>query len=64
MSDFDLGLIISDPALAAALAALRAVLRRDLPTLGVCLGGQMLARAAGGDVGPAPRAEWGWSEVE
>ncbi|MGH2857865.1 MAG: type 1 glutamine amidotransferase [Solirubrobacteraceae bacterium] len=52
------------PWLAAALDALREALRRDLPALGVCLGGQMLARAAGGDVGPAPRAECGWREVE
>ena len=30
----------------------------------VCLGGQMLARAAGGAVGPAPQAEAGFDEVE
>ncbi|MGH3265314.1 MAG: type 1 glutamine amidotransferase [Trebonia sp.] len=52
------------PWLEVALGALREALDRGLPTLGVCLGGQMLARAAGGEVGPAPRAEWGWSEVE
>jgi GMP synthase-like glutamine amidotransferase len=39
-------------------------LDRDLPTLGVCLGGQMLARAAGAAVGPAPEAECGWQPVE
>lgn len=32
-----------------------------LPTLGVCLGAQLLARVGGGQVGPAPRAEWGWN---
>lgn len=52
------------PWLAAALDTLRDALYRRLPTLGVCLGGQMLARAAGGQVGPAVRAEWGWNEVQ
>jgi GMP synthase (glutamine-hydrolysing) len=33
------------------------------PTLGVCLGGQMLARVAGGDVGPAREPERGWKEI-
>jgi GMP synthase-like glutamine amidotransferase len=27
-------------------------------------GAQMLARAAGGSVGPAPEAEWGWRPVD
>jgi GMP synthase (glutamine-hydrolysing) len=38
-------------------------LRRGVPTLGVCLGAQMLARAAGAWVGPAPGAEVGWFEI-
>lgn len=51
------------PWLANALDALREALRVGTPTLGVCLGGQMLARVAGAAVGPAPRAEWGFGEV-
>jgi GMP synthase (glutamine-hydrolysing) len=39
-------------------------LRRELPMLGVCLGAQLLARVAGGAVGPAKRAEWAWQTVE
>jgi GMP synthase (glutamine-hydrolysing) len=39
-------------------------LERGVPTLGVCLGAQMLARAAGASVGPAPAPEVGWFEVE
>jgi GMP synthase-like glutamine amidotransferase len=34
------------------------------PTLGVCLGSQLLARAAGAWVGPLPVPEIGWAEVE
>lgn len=51
------------PWLRTALDVLRAALERELPTLGVCLGGQMLAAAAGGEVGPSTRAEWGWRAV-
>jgi GMP synthase (glutamine-hydrolysing) len=36
----------------------------DTPVLGVCLGAQMLARAGGAWVGPAPASEVGWFEVE
>jgi GMP synthase-like glutamine amidotransferase len=43
------------PWLRTALDVLEDGLERELPTLGLCLGGQMLARAAGGTVGPARR---------
>jgi GMP synthase-like glutamine amidotransferase len=43
---------------------LRAAVGRGQPLLGVCLGGQLLARAAGAHVGPAARPEIGWFEVE
>ena len=33
------------------------------PMLGVCLGAQLLAQAAGGTVRPASRPEIGWHEV-
>ena len=39
-------------------------LAEDVPVLGVCLGAQLLARAAGAWVGPAPASEVGWFEVE
>ena len=44
-------------------AFLRGVLDAGVPALGVCLGAQMLARAAGSWVGPAEVAEIGWHEV-
>lgn len=43
---------------------LRGVLDAGVPALGVCLGAQLLARAAGAWVGPASTAEIGWHEVE
>ncbi len=33
------------------------------PVLGICFGGQMLARALGGSVAPAPRPELGWRYI-
>ena len=43
---------------------LREVLAERVPVFGVCLGAQMLARAAGARVGPARALEIGWCEVE
>jgi GMP synthase (glutamine-hydrolysing) len=45
-------------------AFLRSVLDRGLPTLGVCLGAQLLAKAAGAWAGPSERPEAGWIPVE
>ena len=42
---------------------LQDVLASDIPVFGVCLGAQMLARAAGGGVRPASVPEIGWFEV-
>jgi GMP synthase-like glutamine amidotransferase len=36
----------------------------DIPVLGVCFGGQLLAQVLGGEVGRAIRPEIGWLEVE
>jgi GMP synthase (glutamine-hydrolysing) len=35
-------------------------LQAGVPTLGHCLGGQLMARALGGTVGPSPAPEVGW----
>ena len=43
---------------------LKGLLHDHVPTFGVCLGGQLLAKAAGAHVGPAPEEEVGWHEVE
>jgi GMP synthase (glutamine-hydrolysing) len=64
-ADFD-GVIVlggspaaHDPALLGARRWIRDAVLRDLPFLGVCLGGQLLATALGGLVGPASAAEVG-----
>ena len=40
------------------------VLEEDVPVLGVCLGAQLVARAAGAAVGPVSTPEIGWHEIE
>lgn len=43
---------------------LKRLLGKEVPLFGVCLGSQLIAKAAGAHVGPAPRDEVGWLEVE
>jgi GMP synthase (glutamine-hydrolysing) len=43
---------------------MRGAVERGQPLMGVCLGGQLLARAAGAHVGAASRPEIGWFEIE
>ena len=46
-------------------AAFEEALRRELPVLGVCLGGQLLAQAAGGVAFRAPEGpEIGWNVIQ
>ncbi len=45
-------------------ALLREAVARDVPVLGHCLGGQLLAQALGAEVTRAPVPEIGWIDVE
>ena len=46
------------------LELVREAVRNDLPTIGHCLGGQLMAKALGGEVSRARIKEIGWGEVE
>ncbi len=52
-----------DPFLAAEVRLLAAALRRSVPVLGMCLGAQLLAVAAGGRVTAMGRMQAGWPEL-
>ena len=52
------------PWLGGEVAFIAEALSQDVPTIGVCLGAQLVARAAGAGVGPAERPEVGWFTVE
>lgn len=45
-------------------ALMRACIARRAPVIGHCFGGQLLARALGGEITRAPHAEIGWSDIE
>src|SRR5436190_19625780 len=52
------------PAVAAERELLTRAVERDVPVLGLCYGGQVLAAVLGAEVGRAPVAELGWREIE
>jgi GMP synthase-like glutamine amidotransferase len=52
------------PEVAAELAFLEEAVRRDVPVLGLCFGGQMLAKVLGAEIDRAPEPELGWCSVE
>jgi GMP synthase-like glutamine amidotransferase len=49
---------------AAEVAFIGEAVRRDVPVLGLCFGGQMLAKVLGGTIERAPAPELGWYAVE
>lgn len=53
----------SHPWLADARGLVRDLVERDVPTLGICLGAQLIAQTAGAQVGPAVVPEVGWHPV-
>ena len=42
---------------------IRSAIEADKPVLGICFGGQLMARALGGSVAPSPRGEIGWTNI-
>ena len=51
------------PWIAPALELARDAVRKDVPVIGHCLGGQLMAKAFGGAVRASPVKEIGWGEV-
>jgi GMP synthase-like glutamine amidotransferase len=51
------------PWIAPALELIREAVRKDVPVLGHCLGGQLMSKAFGGAVRANPVKEIGWGEV-
>lgn len=47
----------------AELQLVKTALARDIPVLGICFGGQLLAKALGGSVEPGPKFEIGMGSV-
>ena len=52
------------PAVAAETALVERAVAEDIPVLGLCFGGQLLARVLGGTVGAMDAPEVGWISVE
>jgi GMP synthase-like glutamine amidotransferase len=52
------------PWIAPALDLIRDAVAADVPVLGHCLGGQLMAKALGGEVTRNPVKEIGWGEVQ
>jgi len=51
------------PHIAQQVDLLRQAIEQGFPVLGICLGAQLLARAAGADISPSPVRELGWYPV-
>ncbi len=48
------------PFIANEIRLLKDAVAQDFPVLGICLGAQLLAKAAGAEIAPSPRRELGW----
>ena len=53
----------NQPWIPEVLALIRSAVSADVPTLGHCLGGQLMSKALGGTVSRHPVKEIGWGEV-
>lgn len=51
------------PWVASVVKLIRAAVAADVPVIGHCLGGQLMAAALGGQVTPNPVKEIGWGEI-
>jgi len=54
---------LHSPSIAAALALIRAAIDHHTPMLGICLGAQLMAKAASATIQPSPVRELGWYPV-
>jgi len=52
------------PWIPGSLALIRAALAAHLPVMGICLGGQLIAKAMGAVISLNPQPEFGWLPVE
>lgn len=52
------------PVVAATIALIAEAVQRNVPVLGLCYGGQVLADVLGGVVEPSPEAELAWHTIE
>jgi GMP synthase-like glutamine amidotransferase len=52
------------PWIPQTLGLIRQAVKQEIPVLGHCLGGQLMAKALGGEVRKNPVKEIGWSEVK
>ncbi len=53
-----------EPAVKSELVLLKEAVDSDVPVMGLCFGGQALAKVLGGTVEHAPKPELGWREIE
>jgi GMP synthase-like glutamine amidotransferase len=53
-----------DPAVSQELVLIERAIDEDVPVLGLCFGGQVLAVALGGSVETAPEPELGWTTID